>query len=113
MRPRDSVEEKYVRSFDAPITIDGATWIALLHASNERSGSWSGAIEFRPDDGSPALMTGAETTQSSLDGVLSWASSLTLAYFEQALGRARTRAASMTAETLSAIAPPGITRTGW
>jgi hypothetical protein len=59
-------------------------------------GSWAGWIVFFPLDGSPAVATDRETTQSTFELLGVWAAGLTLVYLEGALVRALQLAAAPT-----------------
>jgi hypothetical protein len=66
-----------------------AGYTARVRGEADASGVWHGWIEFVPQDGGPALRTGRETTQSSLEQLQYWASGLSTPYLEMALERAR------------------------
>ena len=68
---------------------------ARICAAPLPGGTWEAWIEFVSADGSRALRSGRETTQSHLDGVAYWATGLEPVYFEGAFERAvRSRAAT-------------------
>ena len=74
---------------------NGKAYAARVRGDVDASGLWHGWIEFLPQDGGPALQTGRETTQSSVEHLRYWASGLSTAYLEGALHRAeRTGSAS-------------------
>jgi hypothetical protein len=49
---------------------------------------WQGWIEFLPPKGGKVLLSPRETTRPGKDNLMRWASGLTPAYLEGALGRA-------------------------
>jgi hypothetical protein len=59
-----------------------------VYAHPQTGGTWAGVLEFVPADGSRAVRSARETTQSSPDGVAYWATGLEPLYFEGALARA-------------------------
>jgi hypothetical protein len=59
-----------------------------VYGASQQDGSWGGWIVFFPLDGSPAVATDAETTQSTLESLGVWAAGLTAVYLEGALVRA-------------------------
>jgi hypothetical protein len=67
---------------------DGRTYRPRVYGGSQPDGSWAGWIVFFPLDGSPAVATDAETTQSTLESLGVWAAGLTAVYLEGALVRA-------------------------
>jgi len=59
-----------------------------VYAQPQTGGTWAGILEFLPTDGGPAIRSARETTQSTSDGVVYWATGLEPIYFEGALARA-------------------------
>ncbi len=59
-----------------------------VYGEPQPDGSWGGWIVFFPLDGSPAVATDAETTQSTIESLGVWAAGLTPVYLEGALVRA-------------------------
>jgi hypothetical protein len=78
---------------------------AFVHAEPQRGGTWQGFIAFVSVDGEDSVETDRETTQSTADGVLYWATGLELTYFQGALERALRRADSA-AISPERVAPP-------
>jgi hypothetical protein len=66
----------------------GRTYRPRVYGERQPDGSWGGWIVFFPLDGSPAVATDRETTQSTLESLGVWAAGLTSVYLEGALVRA-------------------------
>ena len=66
----------------------GRTYRPRVYGEPQPDGSWGGWIVFFPLDGSPAVATDRETTQSTLESLGVWAAGLTSVYLEGALVRA-------------------------
>lgn len=66
----------------------GRTYRPRVYGEPQPDGSWGGWVVFFPLDGSPAVATDAETTQSTLESLSVWAAGLTSVYLEGALVRA-------------------------
>ena len=66
----------------------GRTYRPRVYGEAQPDGSWGGWIVFFPLDGSPAVATDRETTQSALESLGVWAAGLTSVYLEGALVRA-------------------------
>ncbi len=81
---------------DLPLTVrsdDGTVYRVRLIAALRPSGTWTGRLEFAPEqDGGEVLWTGQETVQPTHDAVVYWAIGLHRHYLEGALKRARERA---------------------
>lgn len=72
-----------------PLVHDGVrTYRPRVYGEPQSDGTWAGWIVFFPLDGSPAVATERETTQSTLDALRVWAAGVTLVYLEGALVRA-------------------------
>ena len=69
-------------------TSRGRTYRPRAYGQTQPDGTWGGWIAFFPLDGSPAVATDRETTQSTLAALSVWASGLTSVYLEGALDRA-------------------------
>ncbi len=70
-------------------TPEGLEYVPRSYALERPDGMWEGWLEFSPTDtAAPTLRTSRETTQSSRDAVISWASGLEGAYLEGAFSRA-------------------------
>jgi hypothetical protein len=67
---------------------DGRSWRAQVCGRQAAENMWEGWIEFEPSTGGAAIRTPRETTQPNLTDLEYWASGLTEAYLEGALGRA-------------------------
>ena len=67
---------------------NGTIYTARVRGDTDSAGHWQGWLEFVPRDGGPALQTGRETTQSTLEHLRYWASGLSPTYLESALRRA-------------------------
>jgi hypothetical protein len=66
----------------------GRVYRPRVYGEAQQDGSWAGWIIFFPLDGSPAVATDRETTQSTFDALGVWAAGLTSVYLEGALVRA-------------------------
>ena len=66
----------------------GRTYRPRVYGEPQLDGSWGGWIVFFPLDGSLAVATDRETTQSTLESLSVWAAGLTSVYLEGALVRA-------------------------
>ena len=66
----------------------GRTYRPRVYGEPQPDGSWGGWIVFFSLDGSPAVATDRETTQSTLESLGVWAAGLTSVYLEGALVRA-------------------------
>jgi hypothetical protein len=66
----------------------GQRYRPRVYGDRQPDGSWGGWIVFFPLDGSPAVATDRETTQSTLESLGVWATGLTSVYLEGALVRA-------------------------
>ena len=66
----------------------GRTYRPRVYGESQADGSWGGWIVFFPLDGSPAVATDRETTQSTLESLGRWAAGLSSVYLEGALVRA-------------------------
>lgn len=66
----------------------GRTYRPRVYGAPQPDGSWGGWIVFFPLDGSPAVATDRETTQSTLEALSVWAAGVTSVYLEGALVRA-------------------------
>ena len=82
---------------------DGLVYKVRVCGRQSGNGRWEGWIEFDLEDGSPVLRTGREATQSTLDDLAYWASSLTPTYIAGALTRATDGSVS---ETIDAVEEP-------
>jgi len=69
------------------VTDDGSIYRARVCGRERSDRLWEGWVEFVPDDGSPVLRTGRETTQPNLRDLEYWATGLTAVYLEGALAR--------------------------
>ena len=66
----------------------GRPYRPRVYGEPQPDGSWGGWIVFFPLDGSPAVATDRETTQSTIESLGVWAAGLTPVYLEGALVRA-------------------------
>jgi hypothetical protein len=81
-----------LQEFETPIVADGSdTYRAFLYAQSRPGDTWEGWILFERLSDGTRFSTPVETTQSNQQAVLYWATGLTDAYFEGALGRALSR----------------------
>lgn len=64
---------------------DSRTYRPRVYGEPQPDGSWGGWIVFFPLDGSPAVATDRETTQSTFELLGVWAAGLTPVYLEGAL----------------------------
>ena len=72
----------------------GRPYRPRVYGEPQPDGSWGGWIVFFPLDGSPAVATDRETTQSTIESLGVWAAGLTPVYLEGALVRALQLAAA-------------------
>lgn len=63
-------------------------YCAYVLGAARGDGTWAGWIEFVPEDGSPRLRTGQETSQPNRDALAYWATGLEDVYLDGALARA-------------------------
>lgn len=66
----------------------GRTYRPRVYGEPQATGTWGGWIVFFPLDGTPAVATDRETTQSTFESLGVWAAGLTSLYLEGALERA-------------------------
>ena len=76
------------------IAAAGRPYRPRVYGQPQPDGSWAGWIVFFPLDGSPAIATDRETTQSTFDGLAAWSLSLRAADLAAALARALELAAT-------------------
>ena len=68
---------------------DDTTYTVLTYGEERADGTWTGWIEFEPDDPTkPRLVTDQETSQPNRVAVEYWATGLEPVYFEGAFERA-------------------------
>jgi len=68
---------------------DDTTYTVRSYGEERADGTWTGWIEFQPDDlNKPTLLTGQETSQPNRVAVEYWATGLEPVYFEGAFERA-------------------------
>ena len=71
---------------------DDTTYTVRSYGEERADGTWTGWLEFEPDDSSkPTLMTDQETSQPNRIAVEYWATGLEPVYFEGAFDRAYTK----------------------
>ena len=69
---------------------DETTYTVRSYGEERADGTWTGWIEFEPDDSSkPTLLTDQETSQPNRGAVEYWATGLEPVYFEGAFERAK------------------------
>ena len=73
---------------DVMHTADGTAYTVTACGLERPDGTWEGWLEFTPDDTSPVLRSGRETTQPNLADLRYWATGITPVYLEGALDRA-------------------------
>ena len=66
----------------------GRTYRPRAYGEPQPDGSWGGWIVFFPLDGTPAVATDRETTQTTLESLGVWAAGVTSVYLEGAVVRA-------------------------
>jgi hypothetical protein len=66
----------------------GRTYRPRVYGEPQSDGRWGGWIVFFPLDGTPAVATDRETTQSTFESLRMWAAGVTSVYREGALVRA-------------------------
>ena len=72
------------------VAANGTTYVVLSYGEERADGTWTGWLEFEPDDATlPTLVTGQETSQPNHAALEYWASGLEPTYFEGAFERAR------------------------
>ena len=78
--------QEYTTVLTAP---DDTTYTVRSYGEERVDGTWTGWIEFDPDDSSkPKLLTDQETSQPNRVAVEYWATGLEPVYFEGAFERA-------------------------
>jgi hypothetical protein len=85
--PREAKVFQRIRQY-LLVHYGGQTYRPRVYGDSQPDGSWGGWIVFFPLDGSPAVATDRETTQSTFESLGVWAAGLTPMYLEGALGRA-------------------------
>jgi hypothetical protein len=70
------------------VTGDRCSYVAQAWGEQRDDGLWEGWLAFVPDDGTPVIASGRETTQPNLADLEYWATGLTPVYLEGALERA-------------------------
>ena len=71
---------------------DETSYTVRSYGEERADGTWTGWIEFEPDDSSkPTLLTDQETSQPNRTAVEYWATGLEAVYFEGAFERARVK----------------------
>ena len=69
---------------------DETSYTVRSYGEERADGTWTGWIEFEPDDSSkPTLLTDQETSQPNRGAVEYWATGLERVYFEGAFERAK------------------------
>jgi hypothetical protein len=68
--------------------MDGQWYRPRAYGTRQPDGMWGGWLLFFPLAGGAAISSGRETTQSTFDALVSWASGLTEVYLEGAFARA-------------------------
>jgi hypothetical protein len=81
--------ERLLQQFEKPIRDSGgATYNVYVYGRSRPSDTWQGWLVFERLTDGRRFATGVETTQSSAEAILYWATGLTDAYFDGALERA-------------------------
>ena len=81
--------ERLLQQFEQPIEDSaGTTYNVSVHGRSRPGDTWQGWLVFERATDGRRFSTGVETTQSSAEGILYWATGLTGAYFDGALARA-------------------------
>ena len=70
------------------VELDRVWYRPRAFGDRQTNGRWDGWLVFFPVSGGRAIASDQETTQSTLDALAVWASSVTLVYLEGALARA-------------------------
>ena len=71
---------------------DDTTYTVRSYGEERADGTWTGWIEFEPDDpNKPILLTDQETSQPNRVAVEYWATGLEAVYFEGAFERAHAK----------------------
>ena len=74
------------------VAASGTTYTVLSYGEERADGTWTGWLEFEPNDATmPTLVTGQETSQPNRTAVEYWATGLEPTYFEGAFERALER----------------------
>ena len=81
-----------IQEFEAHLQdVDGTEYVASVLGRPRPDGNWEGWIEFASIDGDTVLRTQRETTQSSRESLLYWASGLEPTYLQGSFERASKR----------------------
>jgi hypothetical protein len=81
--------EQLLQEFEQPVRDrSGERYKVLLYGRSRPGDTWQGWLVFERLRDGERFPTGVETTQSSADGILYWATGLTDAYFDGAFARA-------------------------
>jgi hypothetical protein len=89
LRARSAIMAEVLMQLDTPVTdAGGRTYVVRICGRLAEDGLWEGWIEFLPQDGGTTLRTPRETKQPNRRDLEYWATGLTIAYLEGALGRA-------------------------
>ena len=79
-----------LQEYTTEIEDDGTTYVVRSFGEERIDGTWSGWIEFYPNDKDlPVLRTQQETSQPNRTTIEYWATGLEPIYFEGALERAK------------------------
>jgi hypothetical protein len=82
--------EELLQTFDAPFTDgDGEIYDVQLFGRSRPEDTWQGWLVFSRRRDGRSFSTDVETTQSSAEGILHWASGLSRTHFDGAFARAR------------------------
>ena len=101
--------ERLLQEFDQLVTsADGVTYRAYVYGRSRPSDTWQGWLVFERVSDARRFPTDVETTQSSAEGILYWATGLTNAYFDGALKRATQRSA----DPEPIVSPPALVEGG-
>jgi hypothetical protein len=82
-----------LQEYATPVQDDGITYVVRSYGQERVDGTWTGWLEFYPDDVNlPVLRTGQETSQPNRLTVEYWATGLEPVYLEGAFTRAKSKA---------------------
>jgi hypothetical protein len=81
--------QEYTALVTAP---DGTTYNVRSYGEERDDGTWTGWIEFEPEDPEePTMATDQETSQPNRTAIDYWATGLEAVYFEGAFARSRVK----------------------
>jgi hypothetical protein len=82
---------QFIYQYSSVLRLAGADYVVRVYADQQPDGLWQGWFVFFPLSGGAPVVTDRETTQSTREAVVYWASGISPVYLEGALRRAHER----------------------